>query len=109
MPGDPAVYVHVNPTEVSGFVEGMFADVGDGPDKYVAEPVPPKVRADGVTLFIFTVPSLVTVITTVITSPVLTFVGVADIDDMRLGAAKTKLEKAVEINTNTIIIETNLL
>ena len=84
-------------------------DAGDGPDASVAVLVPPKVRAEDVTLFALfpppAPPELVTVIVTVIVSPTLTVVGIADIEDVRTGAAKTKLEKAVEINTNTNIIE----
>ncbi len=55
----------------------MVADAGNGPDEYVALPVPDKARAFGVTPFAAeseAVPPLLTVIVTVIMSP--TFTGV---------------------------------
>jgi hypothetical protein len=61
---------------------------------------------EGVTLLTVGLVVLLTVITTVMVWPGVTVAGVADIDDVKLFAANTKLEKKVrnKLNTNTIEI-----
>ena len=88
----------------------IFADPGDGPvTGPVAVLVPPNVRDDGVTLFTCSPPVLFTVITTVMVWPGVTVAGVADIDDVSIAAANTKLVKKVRNKLNTNIIEIILL
>ena len=99
VPADPAVYVHVNVILVFG---GMFLVVGS--ETRATEPVPSTVR-ERATLLIAGLVVLFTVMLTVIVSPTLTVAGVADIDDVKLSAANTKLEKKVNNKTNTNPIE----
>jgi len=69
-----------------------------------AEPVPPIVKEEAWTLSASS-PVLVTVIVTVIVSPTSTVAGVADIEDVSIGAAKTKLENTVKNNIKVITID----
>lgn len=56
--------------------------------------MPPKVKDEGATLFTASPPVLLTVIVTVMDCPGVTVAGVADMEDVKLARAKTKLEKS---------------
>ena len=65
----------------------MDADAGSGPEARIAEPVPPKVKALGVTVDACASPSLVTVTVTVIVSPTISVSGVAEIEELVVSKA----------------------